>query len=368
MYGGFALRVASISLLAGALIAGSAVSAHAAPKASEGASCKKLEATTTIRSGKGRKAKTQNLVCLPLLDGQRWVEYTPTPTTGKKATAIWRTWSTLTSPESLADLSAVPTLTAEAVAADLAPAVAARDEWAAKLNEATGRKNALVAESQSLPGRMQAANDATLAAKNAHAEAVTVAERELGTLNRLYPEYSSAMDALYAGLAPGIGCSFGFTEYCAEAAAANALRPWANGVVARYEAQARVADAATAHMGAKYKEWEARYAEWEALSNRNNAVGGEIQQATQDEQHATNMLLNATSEADKLNERVQLLPQLQSLHAQMLDRQREFASRAANKKITQTRTTDRVEILKMEGLALEASYRQLMETWARFVN
>lgn len=368
MYGGFGFRFASVTLLSVALVGASALPALAAPKAAEGASCKKLEATTTIRSGKGKKAKTQTLVCLPLLDGQRWVKYAPPPTASKKAAAVWRTWSALASPESLADLAAVPSLTPDAVAADLAPAVAARDQWAASLNEATGRKNALVAESQALPGRLQAANDATLAAKNAHAEAVTIAERELSTLNRLYPEYSSAMDALYAGLAPGIGCSFGFTEYCAEAAAANALRPWANGVVARYEAQARVADAATAHMGAKYKEWEARYAEWEALSNRSNVVGAEIQQATRDEQHASNMLTNATSEADKLNERVQLLPQLQALHAQMLIRQGEFASRASSKKVSQAKPPVRVATLNMDGLALQASHRQLMETWARFVN
>lgn len=349
-------------------VALSGVPAQGASKPEQGDSCKKVGKVVSTKVGKGKKSKTQDLVCVSSVSGKVWwptPEAKPSP---KKARKTVRAWQQLARESTFADLEVLDATTAQSIQADLAQSVALRDEWAAKAHEANTRLATLRAESAALPSRIQAAAAANESAKEAHEEAVAIAERELATLNSMYPEYSSALDAQYGGFGPGLRCSFGELEYCAEAAAYDALRPWASSVISRYNVQAAVADAAVANMGAHYQEWENRYATWQELSNRNNAVAGEIEQAERDSAHAANMLNQTTAEANRVNERVSLLPELQQMYTEFRKQQQEFNSTLAQPKVKKLSPVNKVERLDLDGISLQASSRQLLDLWSAYVN
>jgi hypothetical protein len=365
MVGGSARRVYLLSLVAMLPLSLLGPTAQAATKIDAGSSCKK-EGTT--REIKVSKKKSQRFVCVVAIDGNVWWPEPGYLSRSGGARKALLAWNRLSQPAAIADLAVLEITTSESVQGDLVNAVTSRDEWAAKAHEAQVRQANLSAERDALPSQLSAASSATVRAKEAHEEAVAVAERELATLNAMYPEYSSALDAQYGGLGPGIACEFGFTEYCADAAAYAALRPWANAVVARYEAQAAVADAAVAAMGALYRDWEARYAEWEALSNRNGSIGADLQQAQADVGHATNMLATATSEANRINERVALLPRIQSMYSGYLAAQDQYRSLLAKPQIQKGTVQKRAERLRNSGLGLEASHNLLFDLWSRYVD
>lgn len=344
------------------------VPAEAATKVEQGDSCKKVGKEVTTTTGKGKKKTRRDLVCVLSISGKVWWQAPKTGTSQKQARQLLRTWRKLSSQGGVSDMAVLNVTTPDSLQADLARAVAVREDWAAKAHEASTRLANLRAESAALPGRLQAAAAANESAKEAHEESVAIAERELATLNAMYPEYSSALDAQYGGFGPGLRCSFGELEYCAEAAAYDALRPWASSVISRYNVQASVADAAIANMGARYQEWENRYAEWQQLSNRSNTITAEIQQAERDTSHASNLLQQSTEEANRINERVAIFPKMRELQSEFKSSQDRFNSKFESPKLNKVSAKNKVDRLWLEGVGLEASNRQVMDMWTSYVN
>jgi hypothetical protein len=340
--------------------------AAAKPNKVVGAACSKVGAQATVVAKGKKTTKPLRLLCVITVDGLRWGVHNEIPSKPLDARKLAQRLGESPEPPAIAEIRNVTLSSRESIEQELAVAIGARDEWAAKLNQVRARVAELQVEQQNLPSQLATATQANQNAKTSHDNLAEVAKRESSTLSSMYAEYSAAQDSIYAALAPGIMCNFGFTEFCAQYAAYEAQRPWANAVTARYEAQKAKADAAFAAVSSAYRNWEAKYAEYKRLFDRQSTLPTELAAAIADVNHATGMDSNATGNANMFNERVQLFePMMQKV--QLYDAMKaELSKLIAEIAIGAPGWQQRLRIIAQKDESLKVSQKILTDLWVRY--
>lgn len=346
-----------------------AASPHAmavAPTKVFGSSCSKEGAQISAKAkGKNTKAK-QSLVCVKTVDGLRWGDALVLPSKPAAARTLLGNWAATPEPAAFSDIRTTLEVPKEQLAQELAAAAQLRDEWSAKFAEVQSRIAALQAEQQGIPNQLAAATRATEDAKKTYDGLNETAKREISTLNGLSGEYSAAQSALWGGLGPGVACSFGSTQYCAQAQAYAAQRPWANAVVARYNAQKARTDAAVAAASTAYRNWEAKFAEYKRLSDRQALIPGELGSASTDLNHARGMESNAVANANLLNERLQLFDQLNLSLQEFAALNNQKLALIDGVAIGQPGWQRRLSVVSRVQEGLEVSERSILDLWTRY--
>jgi len=337
----------------------------AAPKVSEGSACSQAGRQMSV-SSKKPKGKSLKFVCVQTIGGLQWGSTTPIPRSRSAARALLKQWTAGLSPTFLADIAPLSESTIDFVQSELNTAAQDRDLWNSKLVEVRNRLQNLNAEWTSLPSRLSSATQDNAAAKTEYERLSAVAKAEYSTLNSLLSEYRAANSLISQMFGPSLRCNFGETEYCAQAAALRAQRPWADGVVARYEAQLRRAEAAAGTSGAAFKTYEQKYAEYKALFDRQSSIQADINATNMDTSHAQGMANQATKLTDQLNERVQLLPELQLQYAEYKRLSDELSIDLSNVKVGKKGWQKNLARLSKSAKSLELSRDLLSRTWRAY--
>ena len=361
-------RVSLSLVVTGLLLATTAVtSSYASPVRTLGlgGSCSVAGEQASVTS-KGKSPKTQRLVCVETISGLRWGPFTEVPSKPAAARALIQRWAQSEQPQLIADIRIATQGPKDGVEQELIAAVQARNEWTEKLNEVQSRLLALQGEQQNLPSQLSAATRATEDAKKTYDSLNEVARREVSALNALAGEYSAAQSVLYAGIGPGVACNFGFTQYCSQAQSYAAQRPWAEAVVARYNAQRARTESAVAAASSAYRTWESRYAEYKRLFDRQTTLPTDLAAATADVNHARGMEASAAAHANMLNERFALFDELaQSVQAYELLSQR-LGSLLESVSVGSPGWQRRMQASAQAKAGLTISIDKLTDLWTRY--
>lgn len=330
-----------------------------------GGSCSEIGKQASVTS-KGKSPKTQRLVCVETISGLRWGPFTEVPSKPAAARALIQRWAQSGQPQLIADIRTATQGPKDGVEQELIAAVQARNEWTEKLSEAQSRLLALQGEQQNLPSQLSAATRATEDAKKTYDGLNEVARREVSALNALAGEYSAAQNVLYAGIGPGVACNFGFTQHCSQAQSYAAQRPWAEAVVARYNAQRARTESAVAAASSAYRTWESRYAEYKRLFDRQTTLPTDLAATTADVNHARGMEASAAAHANMLNERVALFDELaQSVQAYELMSER-TKSLLESVSVGSPGWQRRMQASAQAKAGLAISIERLTDLWTRY--
>jgi predicted nucleic acid-binding Zn-ribbon protein len=305
-------------------------------------------------------------LCVETVAGPRWARPEGLPKGPPAARKMIETWlANLSSPTFDAIGSALQA-PIEGTQAELGTAVQAREEWNSKLSAAQAKAASLRSEQAGLPGRITTAQQATDRAKAEVEPKMASARQEMATLTSMMSAYSAAQSAKTAALGPGLRCSFGEKQYCAQAAALEAQLPWANSVIARYEIQRARAESLLASAAAAQKTYETRYAEYKAAFDRQNSIQAEIASATNDINHAQGMLNQATGKADFVNEQVALFPELNRQYEILLAQNQDFAAQVSTIAVGSPGWQSRFTSAAERSASLELSRQAILDMWSRF--